>query len=176
MEEKKCFKCNETKSVSEFYKHKGTSDGYLGKCKICTKRDTKIRLDELSLNDEWLQVEKARQRNKYHKLEYKDKYKPSSEMKRKVMLKYHDKYPEKRKARSKIRNLVKINSENELHHWSYNEKDYKDVIELSVAEHNLIHRFLNYDQDFKMYRDNLENLLNTKDKHLEYINGIINSN
>ena len=37
---KTCFKCGESKSVDEFYKHPGSADGYLGKCKGCTKKDT----------------------------------------------------------------------------------------------------------------------------------------
>ena len=36
---KQCFKCRQVKELCEFYKHKGMVDGYLGKCKDCTKMD-----------------------------------------------------------------------------------------------------------------------------------------
>lgn len=36
---KKCFKCKKEQELSMFYKHKGMSDGHLGKCKTCTKND-----------------------------------------------------------------------------------------------------------------------------------------
>ena len=38
---KKCFKCNNTKPVDEFYKHPGMTDGRLNKCKACTRKDVR---------------------------------------------------------------------------------------------------------------------------------------
>jgi len=36
---KVCFKCGISKTINDFYKHSAMSDGRLGKCKECTKKD-----------------------------------------------------------------------------------------------------------------------------------------
>ena len=36
---KTCFKCNTVRSLTDFYAHPKMSDGYLNKCKQCTKID-----------------------------------------------------------------------------------------------------------------------------------------
>lgn len=43
---KTCFKCGETKSTNDFYKHPAMGDGFLGKCKECTKKDASNRRNE----------------------------------------------------------------------------------------------------------------------------------
>jgi len=175
---KKCFKCNVEKELTEFYKHGAMGDGHLGKCKECTKADSDRREKKLRNNPDWVEKEKTRAREKYHRLYSGGVHKPTCEIKKATMKRYKDKYPEKYKAASMMGRKIKpIVQGNELHHWSYNIKDAKNVIELTPKNHAKAHRFLVYDQERMMYRrtDNNE-LLDTKDAHVDWIFSCIMNN
>lgn len=57
---KKCFKCRKKKEITEFYKHPKTSDGYLGKCKPCAKKDVKRRYYDPEARLRIIQYERER--------------------------------------------------------------------------------------------------------------------
>ena len=172
MIKKICFKCKIEKPLDSYYKHKQMSDGHLNKCKDCTKIDVSKRVDVLSQDESWCEKEKERNRKKYHSLNYREKHKPSYESKKSAIKRYNDNNPEKLKAKGFSQN-IKRNKGNNLHHWSYNNEHFKDIIELSVKDHNTLHRFLKYDKKTFMYKSLEGELLDTKEKHLSYINKVL---
>lgn len=93
---KKCFKCNVTKKISEFYKHKDMADGVLGKCKECAKKDARehrnANIDNVRLYD--------RQRAK---LPHRRK------LSREYSEKYNNLFPLKRKAQWMVSNAIRSN-------------------------------------------------------------------
>jgi hypothetical protein len=169
MKVKKCFKCLQTKPLSDYYVHKQMGDGHLNKCKDCTKADVKNHESILKQNPEYIEKERNRGREKYHRLSYRGKNKQPIEKQRQRLKNSREKFPEKHKAVSRTCKM-KRTPDHHLHHWSYNKEHYKDVIELSIKDHNTAHRFMIYDQERMMYRTLSGVLLDTKESHLEYIN------
>lgn len=85
---KTCFKCLLEKSLESFYKHSGTKDGHLNKCKDCTRADvSKHRL----LNDSVREYDRKRGNRQ-----------PKGYVKQ-----YRERFPNKYKAHIKLNNSLR---------------------------------------------------------------------
>lgn len=159
-----CKKCEADKEVGDFYTPLSTE------CKECIRNRVRKREARLRLNPEWVEKEKKRAREKYHRLEYKNRHKPTPEKKKEIMDRYKKRYPEKIDAHLFLFNKqIKAKVEgNHLHHWSYNKEHWADTIEMTEANHNLLHRHIQYDQERMMYRDLQGYLLDTKEAHVNH--------
>ena len=172
---KKCFKCNKEKILSNFYKHSQMKDGYVNKCINCCKKEANKRLEIKMKDPVFCEKEKARQLEKDRRL-YRKSLKPFKEpekgIHKEIWKNHKEKYPEKFLAR-KISQYIKSPTKgNEMHHWNYNESFAKDLIDLSKSDHYKAHRHLIYVQELKIYKSINNEFLDTKEKHINYLNSL----
>ena len=160
MKNKICFKCGISKPLSDFYKHPKMPDGHVNKCIECNKKDVKENYNKNITNPDYVLKERKRGREKYKRLGYKDKYSFN-------ILKYKFR---KSSIFKNIHRKLKLSKEEEAHHWNYNNGFELDVIILSKSKHKKIHQNMILDIEYLLYRDNELNLLDTREKHLKYIN------
>jgi len=154
---KVCFKCHRELPLSMFYKHPQMGDGHLNKCKECTKKDVHKDYERNSQNDEWIEKERARGREKYHRLGYKDIYKMA--------------HPETKQVAAFIKRRIEVPKSCEIHHWNYNL--LYDVFILDKRWHKRVHKQLTFNEDTKCFNYNGEHL-DTKEKHENAIREILN--
>lgn len=88
---KTCFKCNETKPLSEYYKHGQMKDGHLNKCKVCTKKDVHSYRHDSPNREKVLAYDRAR----------------GSRQTLAYLHDYRSKYPKKYKAHNIVNNLIR---------------------------------------------------------------------
>lgn len=159
MDTKICFKCGRELPLSEFYKHPKMGDGHLNKCKECTKKDVQKNYEEKSKDEAWMEKERARGREKFKRLGYKDA--PWNNKTRKGV------NPQEGGGLvNKIRKIGYNTDGKEAHHWNYNLP--KSVFLISRKGHKRIHQWLvvNYDDKFCYTKDGER--LDTIDKTIEY--------
>ena len=138
METKKCFKCEEVKPLSDYYKHKKMADGHLNKCKKCTKGDVS--------SHRAANLEKTRE---YDRKRGGLRHRIESNTKR--TKEFRRKFPERYKAHIALNNAVRdgkihkpelcsvcgLRRQIEGHHDDYNKPI--DVVWLCSACHSKLH-------------------------------------
>lgn len=169
---KKCWECGIVKPKTAFYRHVRMKDGHLNQCKTCCEIARRKKLVD---DPDWAEKESERHRKK-EKNRYWTKLKGTEHHLaaiRKSNKRGAERYPEKRRASSAVAKKIPVGKGFNRHHWSYNEEHFLDVIHLTRDDHCKIHRFLKYRTDLKMYETKDGELLSTKEKHLAYIQKIL---
>lgn len=138
-------------------------DGHLNKCKDCTKKDAHNRWKEKSKDPEWIEKERARGREKFQRLGYRDKYKPTSL--RNILPNAYG------NVERKLRQHGFVKKGYEFHHWNYN--ILNSVFQVSRKAHKCLHRHLTFNrQDKYCYTEDGTRLVSERQAE-DYFNSIL---
>ena len=132
---KTCFKCKVEQPLTEFYKHSKMGDGYLGKCKSCTKADTK---EARAKKPEYYREYDRARASMPHRKELHDR----------VTAQWKAEHPLRRKAQQALGNAVRdgkiipqpcfvCGNKAEAHHPNYDAP--LDVVWLCTTHHKQAH-------------------------------------
>jgi hypothetical protein len=157
MNSKTCFRCIKDLALENFYRHSQMADGYSNKCKSCTKSEVKINYAKKSKDPLFIENERERGREKYKRLNYKDRN--WNELKPWTKDNLYKNLSRKLNPKKGL----------ELHHWNYNDEFLEDVFFIDRKNHKLCHKYLIIDIKLRLFMDLESNLLDTKQKHYEYL-------
>lgn len=148
--EKTCFKCHETKPLTEFYRHPAMGDGHLGKCKACTKAD--VILNRLSKLSYYRQYDRQRA-SAPHRVIARQEYQQTPAYNiaaRKAKAAWDKANPHKKKAATTVNNRKKRGKIDALPCWTCGDPkaeahhpDYSmplDVVWLCRKHHTELHK------------------------------------
>lgn len=162
---KTCKACRQTLPPEQFYRHPETSDGLLHVCKSCHKQRVREReCLKRAVDPEWMERERARGREKYHRLGY------ATSIKRRGT--DAPCLPEQKRAYSLCQH-VPCPEGHQRHHWSYREEHATDVLVLSKADHYTLHRYLTYSRPDLCFRAKSGVLWDTREKHEAYAGAVL---
>jgi hypothetical protein len=107
MSSKLCFKCQQIKPISEFYKHRMMADGHLNKCKECTKADVRKHRVEYA---DYYRAHDKRRANTPQRVAARKQYASTPDGKEthaKANRKWQERFPHKKAASVIVGNAVR---------------------------------------------------------------------
>ena len=148
----KCKKCNLEKG-NEFYDNDET-------CKDCRKEVIRKRYNEKCSDPEFVERERTRHREKYHRLNYKEKQLELDK----------DKVWKKTSAYKNLNRDLKIPNGINAHHWSYADDKLRDVVLMDIKDHKAFHQLIELDVEKRIFKVIATGeWLDSKFKHLSFI-------
>lgn len=150
LQSKRCFRCGETKPLSEFYRHPEMKDGHINKCKQCTRDD--VNENRKKRSGYYAAYDRVRGKSEHRREQQKERAKRTmtTEAYTKRDAKSMEKYPERWAARVRLNNAVRDRrigrepcficgkEDVEGHHYDYSRP--LSVSWLCTAHHAEIHR------------------------------------